>query len=98
MFAVVYATLAQADPANFTQPVDRLSALYFTVTVLSTVGFGDIAARTDTARAIVTVQMMLDLVLIGVVVKVVIGASRIGTERRDSEHRREPAPTDAGPG
>jgi hypothetical protein len=81
IFALLYAGMAQADPANFTQPVNRLSALYFTVTVLSTVGFGDIAATTETTRAIVTIQMLLDLVLIGVVVKVVIGASRVGMER-----------------
>jgi voltage-gated potassium channel len=34
-------------------------ALYFTVTVFATVGFGDITARTDTARLLVTVQITL---------------------------------------
>ena len=37
-------------------------------TVLSTVGFGDITPRTDPTRVMVSIQMLLDLVLIGVVV------------------------------
>jgi voltage-gated potassium channel len=90
LFALVYVSLASVDPANFTQPVSRLSALYFTVTVLTTTGFGDITARTDAARTVVTVQMLLDLVLIGVVVRIVIGASRIGIERRRAEAQAEP--------
>jgi voltage-gated potassium channel len=82
MFALVYVMLAQADAAGFSQPMTRVAALYFTVTVLSTVGFGDITAQTDATRIAVTIQMVLDLILVGVVVKVVIGASRIGMARR----------------
>ena len=33
--------------ANFSEPLDHVGAVYFTVTVISTVGFGDIVARTD---------------------------------------------------
>src|SRR5262245_8694030 len=42
LFSLLYIGLAQSNPANFTKPLDRVSAFYFTVTVLSTVGFGDI--------------------------------------------------------
>ena len=35
--------MAASDPAGFSQPLDRTTALYFTMTVLATVGFGDIA-------------------------------------------------------
>jgi hypothetical protein len=89
IFALLYVGFANADPANFNQPITRMSALYFTVTVLSTVGFGDIAAQTDGARAVVTVQMLLDLVLIGVLVKVILQASRIGVQRRRSEAQNQ---------
>jgi hypothetical protein len=85
IFSAVYVALSDANPANFSEPISKLSAVYFTVTVLATVGFGDIAARTDSARSVVTVQMLLDLVLIGVLVKVVVGASRVGVERRRAE-------------
>jgi hypothetical protein len=42
------------------------------------VGFGDITPRTDTARLVVAAQMLLDLAIIGVVVRVIVNArSRI---------------------
>jgi hypothetical protein len=76
LFALLYVGLAQANPANFTKPLDRVSAFYFTVTILSTVGFGDIAADSDLARLVVTVQMLLDLTLLAVVVRVFFSAAR----------------------
>ena len=75
-FAAAYGGLSQASTANFTQPLDRVDALYFTVTVFSTVGFGDIAPVGHTARILVTVQMLADLALIGVIVKVLVGAAQ----------------------
>ncbi len=56
LFAWIYLTMSQADLTAFTgspSPLDRPSALYFTVSVFSTVGFGDIAPRTDPARMVV---------------------------------------------
>ncbi len=62
------------DPESFTQPMNKVAAVYFSVTILATVGFGDIAPVTDLTRIVVTVQMVLDLVLIGAAVKL-LGAS-----------------------
>ena len=50
LFAWIYLTMSRSDPAAFGQALDRDSALYFTVTVFSTVGFGDIVAKSDVAR------------------------------------------------
>jgi voltage-gated potassium channel len=75
-FAAAYAGMSQSSPASFTQPLDRVDSLYFAVTVFSTVGFGDIAAVSRAARLLVTVQMLADLVLIGVIVKVLVGAAQ----------------------
>jgi hypothetical protein len=86
-FATVYAYASAQDPATFTQPLTRIDALYFTVTVFATVGFGDIAPVTESARVLVTLQMVIDLVLIGVIVKVLTGVAR---RRRDV--LRGPAP------
>jgi hypothetical protein len=75
LFAWLYLTMSQADPTAFTGgQLDRPSALYFTVTVFSTVGFGDITPHTDTARMIVTVQMLADLAVIAVVIRLIFGA------------------------
>ena len=85
IFTLVYVTMSEVDPGAFDEPVTRIAGLYFTVTVFTTVGFGDIVARTDAARAVVTVQMLLDLVILGGLVRVVIGASQLALMRRRSE-------------
>jgi len=45
------------------------------------VGFGDIVPATETARLLVTMQMLTDLVLGGFIAKVLVGAVR---RRRDA--------------
>src|SRR5690242_3131315 len=58
LFASSYVVLAAISASNFSQPMTRTNALYFTVTVFATVGFGDITATTQAARLIVTAQMI----------------------------------------
>ncbi len=75
LFASVYVVMAEASPANFsTHSLTRTDALYFTVTVFSTVGFGDITATSQSARVVVTVQMLLDLAALGLVVRAFVSA------------------------
>ena len=78
LFASTYFLMERASAASFTQPLTRTDALYFTVTVFSTVGFGDITAKSETARVVVIVQMLADLVLLGAGVKVLLGAVQRG--------------------
>jgi hypothetical protein len=85
VFAWIYLTMARADPGSFGQPLDRVSALYFTVTVFSTVGFGDIAPKTDAARLVATVQMLADLAVLAVVIRLIFAAAQ-----RDPEGGDEP--------
>jgi Ion channel len=56
--------------------------LYFAVTVFSTVGFGDITAKSETARVVLIVQMLADLAFLGAGVRVLLGAVQRGRERR----------------
>ncbi len=81
-FAWIYLTMARSDPASFGAALSRTSSLYFTVTVFSTVGFGDIAAKTDTARLVVTVQMVADLAIVFIVIRLIIGATSRGLARK----------------
>ena len=81
VFSLVYVGLSQNDPASFSEPITKVGGIYFTVTILSTVGFGDITATNDTTRLVVTLQMLIDLLIIGVLVKVIMGASRIGDRK-----------------
>ena len=82
LFAATYVVLATISAGNFTQPLNRTDALYFTVTVFATVGFGDITARTEVARLVVTGQMVADLIIIGLGVRIIVGAVTRGRERR----------------
>ena len=57
--------------------------MYFSATVFTTVGFGDITAKGQGARVLVTIQMMLDLVVVGLVVRLVVTAAiKIGRQRQ----------------
>jgi voltage-gated potassium channel len=78
LFAGTYVVMTAISASNFSEPLTRTGALYFTVTVFSTVGFGDITAKTDAARLVVTGQMIVDLVTIGLAVKVIVGAAKRG--------------------
>jgi voltage-gated potassium channel len=81
LFAAVYFLMDHANKSTFGGPLSRIDAMYFSATVFTTVGFGDITAKTEAARVIVTVQMMLDLAIIGLVVRLVINAVKIGQRR-----------------
>jgi voltage-gated potassium channel len=82
LFASAYYMMSRADSSNFTSPLSRTDALYFTVTIFSTVGFGDITAKTESARLIVTAQIVLDLIIIGLGARVILGAVQRSREQR----------------
>lgn len=85
LFATTYVLTSSVARDSFTAPLTRVDALYFTVTILGTVGFGDIAAVSQGARIIVTVQILADLALIGAGVRVLVAAVRHGRTVRPSE-------------
>jgi voltage-gated potassium channel len=96
MYAMAYVVLAQDDAANFsTHQLTRTDALYFTVTVFSTVGFGDITASSQIARVLVMVQMVLDLVTLGLGVQVYRGAVSVGRQRSEAVTGSQPGEKDA---
>ncbi|HVW43368.1 MAG TPA: potassium channel family protein [Amycolatopsis sp.] len=74
VFAAVYRALDHAHPGSFTGPLTKTDALYFVVTVFATVGFGDVTAVTATARILVTIQMVADLIVLGLVLRVIVTA------------------------
>jgi hypothetical protein len=88
VFAAVFYLTAQVQPDSFSEQMDKIGALYFTVTVFSTVGFGDITAKTDLARTLVTIQMLFNLVVVGLIAKVILGAVNIGQKKRSAEHHQ----------
>jgi voltage-gated potassium channel len=82
MWAWTYLTMSRSAPAAFGQRFSRITALYFAVTVFGTVGFGDIVPKTDIARLVVTLQILSDLIVVAVVVRLLIGAARGALNQR----------------
>ncbi|MER5436540.1 potassium channel family protein [Streptomyces sp. NPDC002588] len=87
LFATSYFLLERATPGSFTEPLTRTDALYFALTVISTVGFGDITARTETARVMTMIQMVGGILLVGIATRVVVKAVDTGRRRQDPKNR-----------
>lgn len=64
-FAGLYLLLALRTHGQMSGLETKTDAIYFTVTIVATVGFGDITATGQAARALVTVNMLLDLLFLG---------------------------------
>ncbi len=74
LFSSTYFLAARSAPGSFSEPLTRTDALYFTVTVFTSVGFGDITARSQPARVIVMIQMLGSLAFLGVGARVLVTA------------------------
>ena len=74
LFASTYVFLGSLSVGNFGERLTHTDVLYFAVTVFSTVGFGDITAKSEMARLVVTGQMLADLVVLGLGIRVILGA------------------------
>jgi voltage-gated potassium channel len=73
-------------PGEFAQLHTKIDALYFSVSTLATVGFGDVHASGQLARAAVTLQVLFNLVFIGTAVAMVSGLWRARATRRHAPH------------
>ena len=80
LFASAYFAMGRASPASFSEHLTRTDALYFTVVTFSTVGYGDITGVSQAARLVVTAQIILDLLVLGLVLKLFTGAVRLGLQ------------------
>jgi voltage-gated potassium channel len=83
LFAAGYTSLSESTPGAFTEPVDRLDAIYFTMTVLATVGFGDITPVTGPARMVVTLQMVCGFAFAALVGREFLAAVRRAQDGQD---------------
>jgi voltage-gated potassium channel len=88
--ASIHYSLWSADHDSYSEALSRLDALYFTVTTLATVGFGDITPTSALTRTVTTVLIVLGVALLGAGVRILIGvASQVNEDRR----RRASPPT-----
>ena len=91
VFASTYFVMQRASGSEPTQPLTRTDALYFAVTVFSTVGFGDITPKSEAARVVLIVQMLTNIALLGAGARVLLGAVRRSQQRQDTSDQDGPA-------
>ncbi|MFD5335194.1 potassium channel family protein [Streptomyces hawaiiensis] len=85
LFAGAYFLLEHTTPGSFSEPLTKTDSLYFTLTTFTTVGYGDIAARSQTGRVLTMTQMAGGLLLVGVAARILAGAVRAGLRRQGRE-------------
>ena len=78
-------------PGQFADLHDKTDALYFNISTLATVGFGDVHPVGQLARAAVTLQIVFNLVFLGAAVSIITGFVRRRAQRRLSGPEQEHA-------
>jgi voltage-gated potassium channel len=80
VFAVGYYVLELSEPGEMAGLETRTDSLYFTVSTLTTIGFGDVHAAGQLARVMVIIQMVFDVVFVAAVAATLRGRlrSRLG--------------------
>jgi voltage-gated potassium channel len=93
-FALADLAVARLGDQQFVGLETKTDALYFAMTTLTTVGFGDISAQGQLARQLVLVQLLFNIVVIATAARTMSRAlSHRSHARRDvprSEAEREP--------
>jgi voltage-gated potassium channel len=92
VFAFGFYQLEQARPGELADLDTRTDALYFTVSTMATIGYGDVHAVGQVARVIVLIQMAFNIVFVGALASIVSGRVRRHTE--SPSDRPDPAGTD----
>ena len=82
IFATIYLAIDGLNPGSFTDPLSHLSSHSSTLTILSTVGFGDITAVTNQARLAVMIQMAPTLGFLAVTIRVFAWATKRALAQR----------------
>ncbi|MEU9626431.1 potassium channel family protein [Streptomyces luteogriseus] len=85
LFAGAYFLLEHTTPGSFSEPLTKTDSLYFTLTTFTTVGYGDIVARSQTGRVLTMIQMTGGLMLVGVAARILAGAVQAGLRRQGRE-------------
>jgi hypothetical protein len=76
IFSVAYYWVAVHRTGEFIGLVTRLDALYFSLTTVATVGYGDISAAGQLARTLVSIQLVFNLGFIAAIVGLIQGRLR----------------------
>ena len=81
IFAGTYYVMGVTLPDGFSENMSKLDSVYFTITVFATVGFGDITATSPESRAAVTIQMVVNVLVLSVGLRVILGVVQAARQR-----------------
>jgi alkylhydroperoxidase/carboxymuconolactone decarboxylase family protein YurZ len=90
VFAVGFYALERASPGEIEGLRTRIDSLYFTLATMATVGYGDVHAVKQVARAVVASQMVFNIVFVGALAAVLTGRVRIRVQERAMGRRGSP--------
>jgi voltage-gated potassium channel len=85
LFALGYYGVEQASGGEFDDLETKTDALYFTLSTLATVGFGDVHAAGQLARTLVSVQIVFDVVFVATLVSLLTSELRARAVSRRSD-------------
>ena len=88
LFALGFYAIERADGGQFADLETKTDALYFTVSTLATVGFGDVHATGQASRALVAVQIVFNLVVVAALASVL--TSQLRARVAEQSGRRPP--------
>ena len=74
VFALADLILATIAPGQFVGLQTKTDALYFALTTLTTIGFGDVSAEGQLARGLVIVQMLFNVIVLTAAARTAIRA------------------------
>ncbi|MGH8824428.1 MAG: potassium channel family protein [Jiangellaceae bacterium] len=79
LFALTYYAVSTAQSGEFSDLTTRVDALYYSLTVATTTGFGDVSAQSQLARALVSTQLVFNMLIVATAVPLL---TRTVKERR----------------
>jgi hypothetical protein len=88
VFALGFYVLDEHSSSQLSGLSTRTDALYFTLSTLTTVGYGDITAEGQIARGLVILQLVFNAVFVGAAVSTIVATirSRAPISQEDRNH------------
>lgn len=92
-FALGFYVLEHRNPGEIAELSTRVDALYFTMSTLLTVGYGDVHAVGQTARVLVLIQMIFNVVILATAASTINRRVRTQAQKRAEARRTQRKPT-----
>jgi hypothetical protein len=95
LYSSAYVVMSNDQPDSFTEVLGRTDALYYTMTIFATVGFGDITPTAESTRIVTMTQMVVGILAVGLAAKLLVGAVGDAVARKAALERTSDATVDA---